>query len=180
MNKTVRTKVKAEIIKPYSKICDQDIESLSSFLQSKFDANNINIYIQEVVEHEKLTKMFTPQLISALKPLQLNILDYLSRYSVANFCTQRGDNRVRDERGKVYYVMSSKVESVDNNIFLSIEVISSHTLVRRIDAELTSILQSAKNLPTHMIRTIRQSLVYAKQEDRGELDSDRITMIDDY
>lgn len=162
---------------PKTVVCEEDINTLSRFLARKFESKNININIKEVDSHNRITESVTNDSLLALNKIKMNPIDYLGRFSLCNLCTPRGDNRIRDTYRKVYYVMDCSVELDKDSVSIFILVVSSHNVVVFFESLLNRIFKNPnQTMPTHMIRTIRQSLVFAKKEDRGDLDGDIVDM----
>lgn len=161
---------------PKTEVSENDIKTLTRFVKSKYKVEQVIINIQEVNSHKRMVDTLSHSSLQVFNQIKIHATDYLGRYSLPDVCTPRGDNRIRDIKGKVYYVVESKVEKSDGSATLTLDVISSHNVVSFFERSLSRFFKTETKFPTHMIRTVRQSLVFAKKEDRGELDGDSVDM----
>lgn len=162
---------------PKTIVCENDVKSLARFLSKKFNVKKVNIDIKEVDMHKRVEQSLSHESLQVFNQIKINAVDYLGKFSLQNVCTSRGDNHIRDVKGKVYYVAESAVEVNNGTAFMSLSVVSSHNVVGFFESALNGVFKNPQRaLPTHMVRTIRQSLVFAKKEDRGELDGDIVDM----
>ena len=157
-------------------ISQEDYDFFVKYIKDHFEVKYVDLTIQELQQHSRFDNTFTVDFLKTLNHLKLNIIDYIGKFSINHVCTPRGDNRLRDKRGRIYYVMSTEVSTKRQTACVKIEVLSSHTVVTKIENFFYSNKNKLANLPTYIHRAMRQSLVYAKQEDRGELPTDEVDM----
>jgi hypothetical protein len=150
-----------------AKIIDADLKLIESLVTTKYACNDVTIEIKEVLSHERTNTAVSRDILNALNTMKMHVIDYLGRFSLDNVCTSRGDNRLLDTQGRVFYVVESHFATKSNKLTLT--VIGTEAVIGLLSHEEERVLNSTLDVPAYILRIIRSSLAFARKDNRCQV-----------